>query len=73
LTQNPKVKIGKVFAAGVRKSRIHPTVKNSPLGKRPIGYLNPRSWDPAYSNYSVVDTSYTIAHYEGDILCATVF
>jgi DNA-binding transcriptional regulator YiaG len=28
LTQNPKVKIGKVFAADVRKSRIHPTVKN---------------------------------------------
>jgi hypothetical protein len=27
LTQNPKVKIGKVFAADVRKSRIHPTVK----------------------------------------------
>jgi hypothetical protein len=27
LTQNPKVKIGKVFAANVRKSRIHPTVK----------------------------------------------
>ena len=27
LTQNPKVKIGKVFAADVRKGRIHPTVK----------------------------------------------
>ena len=27
LTQNPKVKIGKVFAADVRKSRIHPTVR----------------------------------------------
>src|SRR5271169_2316346 len=27
LTQNPKVKIGKMFAAEVRKSRIHPTVK----------------------------------------------
>ena len=27
LTQNPKVKIGKVFAADVRKSKIHPTVK----------------------------------------------
>jgi hypothetical protein len=27
LTQNPKVKIGRVFAADVRKSRIHPTVK----------------------------------------------
>jgi DNA-binding transcriptional regulator YiaG len=27
LAQNPKVKIGKVFAADVRKSRIHPTVK----------------------------------------------
>src|ERR1700719_3627308 len=27
LTQNPKVKIGKVFAADLRKSKIHPTVK----------------------------------------------
>jgi DNA-binding transcriptional regulator YiaG len=27
LTQNPKVKTDKVFAADVRKSRIHPTVK----------------------------------------------
>jgi DNA-binding transcriptional regulator YiaG len=27
LTQNPKVKIGKVFAGDVRKSRIHSTVK----------------------------------------------
>jgi DNA-binding transcriptional regulator YiaG len=27
LTQNPKVKIGKAFAADVRKSKIHPTVK----------------------------------------------
>jgi hypothetical protein len=27
LTQNPKVKIDKVFAADVRKSRINPTVK----------------------------------------------
>jgi DNA-binding transcriptional regulator YiaG len=27
LTQNPKVKIGKAFAADVRKSRIHPTVE----------------------------------------------
>jgi hypothetical protein len=27
LTQNPKVKIGKVFASDLRKSRIHPTVK----------------------------------------------
>jgi hypothetical protein len=27
LTQNPKVKIGKVFAADVRKSKIQPTVK----------------------------------------------
>jgi hypothetical protein len=27
LAQNPKVKIGKVFAADIRKSKIHPTVK----------------------------------------------
>ena len=27
LTQNPKVKTGKVFAADLRKSKIHPTVK----------------------------------------------
>ena len=27
LTQNPKVKTGKVFAADLRKSQIHPTVK----------------------------------------------
>jgi DNA-binding transcriptional regulator YiaG len=27
LTQNPKVKSGKVFAADLRKSQIHPTVK----------------------------------------------
>jgi DNA-binding transcriptional regulator YiaG len=27
LAQNPKVKIGKVFAADLRKSKIHPTVK----------------------------------------------
>src|SRR5580692_10104754 len=27
LTQNPKVKSGKVFAADLRKSKIHPTVK----------------------------------------------
>jgi hypothetical protein len=32
LTQNPKVKIGKVFAADLRKSKIHPTVKKSPPG-----------------------------------------
>jgi hypothetical protein len=27
LTQNPKVKTGKAFAADLRKSQIHPTVK----------------------------------------------
>ena len=27
LTQNPKVKTGKVFAVDLRKSKIHPTVK----------------------------------------------
>ena len=27
LAQNPKVKTGKVFAADLRKSKIHPTVK----------------------------------------------
>ena len=27
LTQNPKLKTGKVFAADLRKSKIHPTVK----------------------------------------------
>jgi hypothetical protein len=29
LTQNPKVKTGKAFAADLRKSKIHPTVKKS--------------------------------------------
>jgi DNA-binding transcriptional regulator YiaG len=32
LTQNSKVKTGKVFAADLRKSKIHPTVKNLPFG-----------------------------------------
>jgi hypothetical protein len=32
LTQNPKVKTGKVFAADLRKSQIHPKVKNLSLG-----------------------------------------
>ena len=29
LTQNPKVKTRKAFAADLRKSKIHPTVKKS--------------------------------------------
>jgi hypothetical protein len=29
LAQNPKVKTGKVFAADLRKSKIHPTVKKT--------------------------------------------
>jgi hypothetical protein len=32
LTQNPKVKTGKAFAADLRKSKIHPRSRNSPPG-----------------------------------------
>jgi hypothetical protein len=60
LTQNPKVKIGKVFAADVRKSRIHPTVKKSPLGARPIGYLSPKL-SPSWDNIVFISLS---PHYE---------
>jgi DNA-binding transcriptional regulator YiaG len=43
LTQNPKVKIGKVFAAAVRKSNIHPTVKKLTAWRRANRLSQPKA------------------------------
>ena len=40
LAQNQKVKTGKVFAADLRKSKIHPTVKKLTAWRKLNNFLN---------------------------------